>query len=287
MHKFKLVYVTSENETLELYGSPFQLLEVEGLGDVEADFVTHKTIGDGEILGDATLNARVIDIRLRVRGKTFGEVEINRRKLASIFNPKKASGTLFYVSDYSTRKIPCVPLHVPKFPDGTKARTNFYQDASITLKAPVPFWLSVEPIKNELSAFTSLFSLPSDFWVDEPHFNFMTGIQGGEIDIYNGGDVASPIRVEITGENINPRLRNRTTGEFVRVLTELTEGDVLIIDTGTKEIILNDKDAFHLIDWQSTFFELQYGNNEIAFEADKGEDNANLKIYYHNRYNAV
>lgn len=287
MNMFKLVYVTYDGESLELYSRPFQLLEVEGLGEVDADFVTHNAIGDGEILGEATLQSRVIDIRLRVRGKNYKEVELNRRKLGNIFNPKKPGGTLYYVSDHSTRKIPCVPLHVPKFPDGTKARNRNYQDASITLKAPMPFWLSVEPIKNELSAFTSLFALPSDYWVDEPHFNFMTGIQGGEIDIYNGGDVASPIRVEITGENVNPRLRNRTTGKYVRVLTEINEGDTLIIDTGTKEILLNGKDVFYLIDWRSEFFELIYGNNEIAFEADKGEDNANLKIYYHNRYNTV
>lgn len=58
----------------------------------------------------------------------------------------------------------------------------------------------------------------------------------------NTGNFASPVKFTITGEIVNPRLINLTTGKFWRSIVTVTTGDSLVVDTDAKTATLNGGD---------------------------------------------
>jgi hypothetical protein len=108
--------------------------------------------------------------------------------------------------------------------------------------------------------------------------------------------VETPIRVRLkaTGTVENPIITNLNTGEYIRVKRDLTEGDKLEINTafGNKrvEIIKPDgsrENAFHYIDYKSKFFSIGSGDTRIKYDADVGNNNLDVSIYYTPRYLGV
>ena len=90
----------------------------------------------------------------------------------------------------------------------------------------------------------------------------------------------------------NPRITNLTTGEFIKVNRAIPVGYRLILDTsfGNKrvEIVAPDgvvQNAFHYIDLESTFFNLDVGENRFGFITEGG--NPEVYVEYKHRYLSV
>lgn len=95
---FKLIYKSPKGESIELFGPPFRLIKVEGLGDVGADIQTQRApYQDGSTFIDTRLNERPISIELKIVGKNEREIEQYRSFLGAIFNPRLGLGTLHYI----------------------------------------------------------------------------------------------------------------------------------------------------------------------------------------------
>lgn len=103
----------------------------------------------------------------------------------------------------------------------------------------------------------------------------------------NNGQVAAPITIRVEGACVNPRIDNRTTGEFIKFnnLT-MTADQVLYIDTtfGQKKVLLDGDNVFNKLDYASTFFNLQIGANEIEFTDDTGSTTAAIHFIYKEMY---
>jgi phage-related protein len=109
------------------------------------------------------------------------------------------------------------------------------------------------------------------------------------INIVNKGDVQTPVRIEFKGPATNPKISNRTTGEYIQVRRELAYGDVLIITTdfGAKRVEINGQNVFNWIDLDSSFWQLQPGDNIIEYTSDVPVEPAAVLISYRNRYVGV
>ena len=64
---------------------------------------------------------------------------------------------------------------------------------------------------------------------------------------------------------------------------------IITTDFGNKKVIFDDglgnqSNAFGLIDLNSTFFQLQVGDNEISYSADTGTTTAEVLIQWYNRF---
>ena len=83
------------------------------------------------------------------------------------------------------------------------------------------------------------------------------------------------------------RIENETTGEFIafKNLT-MVAGDVLVIDTtfGQKRVELNGVNVFNKLDFASTFFNLQIGDNSIDFSDETGSTTTTIHFIYKNLY---
>ena len=102
------------------------------------------------------------------------------------------------------------------------------------------------------------------------------------------------VSLKATGTVENPIIENLDTGEYIKVKRTLSEGDTLEINTafGNKrvEIIKPDgsrENVFNYIDYESTFFSIESGDNTIKYDADVGNNNLDVSIYYTPMYLGV
>lgn len=292
---FKLKYTCSRGESIELYGRPFRLISVEGLGDVEADNQMQKApFQDGHTYLDSILESRQITIELKITGKDYEDLTENRRKLSSIFNPKLGEGTLEYISD-DNKIIGAVSESVPFYPDGSANRSETFQKALINLICPSPYWKSTEI--TEEPAFIPLFEFPSDeYWQedDDGDMYFEMGMQRDERIIDNDGDSPAPLNVIFYGPADAPIIANLTTDEFIKINKRLEENEKLIIDTTTGGQLVAYEDqygeqtnVFHWIDLDSTFFDLQIGENKISCMCAISNLSKDFEIFYSKLYAGV
>lgn len=288
---FKLIFTNSAGEKVELFGRPYRLSKVEGLGDVGADVQTQKApYQDGESLIDTVLEPRYMSLELKIYGDDLEDVEVKRRRLANVFNPKLQLGTLRYERGTEVKEIKVVAESVPSFPDGSRNRGDNFQKAIIFLKAPNPYWQSISVTEEPMAAFVPIFEFPSDkYWeVEEDGDLYFEVSTEGEIRTFNlKGDAEAPVRITFHGPSVNPVVRNNTTGEYIKVNRTLSENDVLFIDTSDATVEINGENVFNWIDLGSTFWKLQLGDNEIQYTADSGKEEASLNIEWQEQFIAV
>ncbi len=281
---FKLIYTNSAGESIELFGRPYRLTSVEGLGDVEADVQTQKApYQDGESLIDTVLEPRYMSVELKIVGDDLSDIERKRRHLAKVFNPKLQLGTLKYIRGDMVRQIKVVAESVPSFPDGSTNRGRTFQKALIFLRAPNPYWQSTRV--TEEPAFEPRFRFP----IRGP---FIMGVQRTDRLIFNDGDAPAPLQVDFYGPADSPYIENKTTGEFIKINKRLEEGEMLKIDTSNASVIFVSSDGeetnvFNWLDLGSTFFELQVGENDITCRCAISNNMKDFDIYYNKFYTAV
>jgi len=286
---FKLIYTNSRGRSIELFGSPFRLTRVEGLGGTQAGLQMQASpYQDGYTYLDSVLEDKPMEIEFKITGSNVEEITNYRRHVASIFNPKLGLGLLEHVSENGTREIKAVPESVPFFPDGRTNRGRTFQKALINLRAPYPYWQSPLKTTEPLAAFMPKFQFPFKFPVQ-------FGERGSEALLINNGDVPTPIEIEFNGPATQPVVANETTGEFIRLRRELAAGEKLIINTAfgqDRRVVIDTgsslQNAWHYIDiWESTLFHLDVGENRLTYDAIASGGQAVVNITYQDQFVGV
>lgn len=109
------------------------------------------------------------------------------------------------------------------------------------------------------------------------------------------GDVKAGMRIEFRATNTlsNPVLLNVDTGEYIQVNATMQAGDIVTITTdyGNKGVTLTRdgtiEDYFRYIDVDSTFMQLDIGDNVFRYDAAAGSDALEVTIYHNNNYLGV
>lgn len=272
-----IIYTNSEGESVEFGQSPpFFITNIEGFSNVESvKSVVGSYNQDGATITNSKLDVRYLVIEGEFQYKNNQE---GRNKLIRTFNPK-LTGTLHYINRGTARMIKCEPEMSPII-SSTNLSTIPYM---INLVAENPYWQDVNITSKEIVTWIGGLKfpvqLPSEFATE------------GEsvINLYNAGDWSTPFTIEIEGPSTKPKIINRTTGEFMKINTKIEEGETLVITTavGNKRAELNGEFASNLIDYKSSYFSLQKGDNVIEVESEDIADDSKIKISYYNRYLGV
>ncbi|XWN51256.1 phage tail family protein [Anoxybacillus flavithermus] len=283
----RIIFTNARGQSVELKSSaPFLLQSIDGLGDVDADIQTQRApFQDGSTYIDSVLQERAISLEVVILASDKPTLLQQRQYLASVFNPKLEQGILRYENGEVVREIEAVPDGVPVFPSGRENSGPTFQKALVNLLCPNPFWKSTEI--TEEPTFEPLFQFPFEGV-------FEIGVQRDNRIIVNDGDAPTPVFIEFYGPAVNPKITNKTTGEFIKVNQTLQEGEVMKIDTtpGKKSVYFvqpdgTERNVFNWIDLNSSFFQLVVGENEIEYSADSDIQGAIVNIRYHKLYNAV
>lgn len=280
----KLTFVNAKGESVTFGNTkPFILSNIDGTGAPPANIRTTKSpYQDGSSFSDVHLTERVVTLTGAVMAKTREEMYVLRRKLAQILSPKLGRGRLIYTNDSRSYMIRAIPEESPVF----KERHANNQLFIASFYCPNPYWMdeneTVKALKFEEGGFSFPLRLATHF-----AFSSYRGI------FTNSGDVETSVQVQYQGPAVNPIVINETTGEFIKVNYELSETDVLHINTafGNKRVEVVNEDGtrtnvFHWIDLDSIFFQLAPGKNTLRYDSDFEADRerAKVTIYWNNRY---
>ena len=91
----------------------------------------------------------------------------------------------------------------------------------------------------------------------------------------------------------NPSLFNVNTREYMKLNFDMQGGDVITIDTnyGNKSITLQrngqETNIYRYMDVDSTFLQLDIGDNIFRYDADSGLSNLEVTVYYAQKYLGV
>lgn len=278
----KIVYLNEKGDSLEIkYSFPFFFQLVNGIDGLKNNITYSASYSqDGSSVVSARLEHRSIDITGVLRGATEGEINKSREKLLSVFNPK-LNGQLIYETEDRKVMINCLVEEAPKF---SKRNVWKQENFIVSLTCPEPFLEDIVETNAEIST-----------WIGGWKFKFKLPFslkKKGEPrqNVVNNGHVETPVEIIFYGPATNPKVTNKSTGEFIKIQKELLRGDILYIKTGfgNKKVEIEHnglrENAFHYIDLDSTFFQLQVGDNLIEYSTDNEEDPQQVLIKYKNRF---
>jgi len=264
--------------------APYFLQNIEGVSGLTANIQRQKSpFQDGVTYIDTYYNSRNIFLQLVIRADDYDTLNARKRALLNVFCARLPT-ELTYTNETYTKVIDCYVETTPSFSQPDKTKQS--QTAFISLICAQPFWEDETESGETFSISLGKFSFPLQ--ITEGYEIETEGINRTTIE--NVGDVETPVLITFEGPATNPTILNETTNEYIKVTKTLLTGEKLIINTefGNKEVIFDNGstqvNAFGLIDLNSTFFQLQTGNNIISYSADFGVNTATVNIRYRNRY---
>lgn len=226
---------------------------------------------------------------LYTANKSAQQIEDLRREISNICNPLNGVVEMkITLNNENIYRRDITFTTAPIFPIGFENRNNQWQIIQLQYEANNPFWYSDQEIVETFQTSIPLFEFPVEF--------VESGIEFGSYIpskmVVNNGQVEAPITIIIEGACVNPIIENLTTGEMIRFKNlVMTAEDRLLIDTsfGNKKVILNDtKNMFYALDFSTTFFHLQIGENEIDFRDDTLlTPEATIYFIYRNMFHTI
>ncbi|MBU3098389.1 phage tail family protein [Clostridium sp. DSM 17811] len=285
-----LTYINSNGVELVLTNSaPFVLSSFDISNDV--NIYNSKGVNqDGANYLGNTLDIKDISLEVAIMSNNFEEAANYRNLFNKVFNPKIGEGYLVYKDELKERKIKCVINKLPYFDKDSDATL---QTCLISLTANYPFWNDLLESKEEIALWKGDFSFPLKIT--------SAGIKFGHrepsliVNVLNTGDVECGMRVEFKAlaTLTNPSILNVNNQEYIKINKTMVAGEVIAVSTylGSKKITstLNGvvSNAFNYIDFQSTFLQLDVGDNLFRYNADTNLDNLEVSIYYQPQYLGV
>lgn len=289
----RLIYTNAHGGSIEFsIGSDFYVnvsKDVTGIADIKNTLYTTSSMGQhGETFISQKINSRDIDIAGVINKKDKDSMLTLRRAMQKILNPE-LDAKLTYIYGNFVKVIDVRVDNAPVFTRGTVLEKFVVQ-----LSCPSPFWRDETETRKDIASWVGSFHFAMEIPQDE---GIIFGYRQPSVivDVYNEGDVKTGMRVafKATGTVTNPLLLNINTGEYIQVNATLAAGDTVTVNTeyGNKEATKNsggiDTDYFRYIDVDSTFMQLEIGDNVFRYNAEAGLDALEVTIYYSPKYLGV
>ena len=288
----KLDFISARGDRLPLASNElFTLTHLDGM-TAAATSIASSTIGgaDGDIVNNVQANARQIVIDLRVNNGI--NVEDAKRAVLRIVKIKQ-KGSLEWTQNDRTVTISGIVESVD-MPRWTNAVTM-----QISMYCNQPFWEDIDFVVQQISEAIDLHYFTDD-QTDMLYFPD-DGMPLGEYDttrtkqFYNDGDVAVGLEISIVAFDIvtNPIIYDNS-GNFLGIgygdgskCVQMEAGDNIVITThkGRKTILLNGESILSKLRPQSTWLQLEAGDNLYTINSDDDSvSNMTFSLTYKQRY---
>ena len=290
-----LTYINSRGETI-VFGinSKYHVnvsKDVQGLSDLNDTIYSTNSMGQhGDTYAGVRIEPRVIDIDGKINDDNKDNQLRLRRDALKILNPE-LDGTLYYTYGDFIRKIGAKVSGSPTFD-----RKNLSQEFTVSFKCLDPFWQDENETREDIASWLGDWEFPCDIEQDDAEdMIFGHREESLIVDVYNAGHIKAGMRITFRalGELTNPMLFNVDTREFIKVNITMVAGDEIEIDTsyGNKSITLKrngvETNIYRYMDVDSTFIQLDIGDNIFRYDADTGLDNLEASVSFAQKYLGV
>ena len=288
----KLSFVSKRGKILSLTDNDlFFLTNVDGQTAAASSVSSFVTGGiDGDTVTNVQAQPRTIILDLRI--KSGIDVEYAKREILGIIKLKQY-GSLVWEQNERTVTISGIveSIEMPRWNNKVMMQISLYCEQ--------PFWEDIAEAIQEISATINMHYFTS--YPYEMLYFPENGIAFGRYDtskaksFTHDGDVSVGMEIIITAIGIvtNPIIYD-TDGNFFGVgygsgdkKVVMGSGDRIVISTqkGNKTVKLNGVSMYDKIKPQSTWLQLQAGENQFRVDSDESElDNMTFQIEYKQRY---
>lgn len=288
----KLSFVSKRGKILSLTDNDlFFLTNVDGQTAAASSVSSFVTGGiDGDTVTNVQAQPRTIILDLRI--KSGIDVEYAKREILGIIKLKQY-GSLVWEQNERTVTISGIveSIEMPRWNNKVMMQVSMYCEQ--------PFWEDISEAIQEISA-----TINMHYFTSYPYKMLYfpeNGIAFGRYDtskaksFTNNGDVSVGMEIIITAIGIvtNPIIYD-TDGKFFGIgygngdkQVVMGSGDRIVISThkGNKTVKLNGVSMYDKIKPQSTWLQLQAGENQFRVDSDESElDNMTFQIEYKQRY---
>ena len=220
----------------------------------------------------ATIQSTNIQPRpVTITGYFVGDMQTaNKEKLISVIRPDL--GGKLYADDFYLNVWPTATPTIE-----AKEHSARFQ---FSLLAAYPYWCKDESTTKALFGIQKLFKFPWN--ISEP-YQFGKIMETKFMNVFNGGQVPIPYKATFTasGEVVNPKITNATTGKFLLIKKTLVAGEQLVVNiTHDRTYVTSsvDGDCRGALSLSSSLFELGVGDNVLKPEAESGLTNLQVDI---------
>lgn len=231
------------------------------------------------------MNERVVRLSYILRESTGKDFYRHRAEMMSLFNPMDESesgnklGVLVVENDNCTRAL---DVYVSAMP-AEEETWGTARQYTVELRAPFPFYRDVEENVVQFNDITGGLEFTIDF-----HNDIIFGEDGKTAMIYNYGDIEAPIRIEISGADMdNPMLISNKDGKYIGLTRAIAAKEKIIITTGygDKNIMIDEKSAARYLTEGSVWLQLERGENRLTCQVSGGIPT--MLLYWYNWYLGV
>ena len=271
--------------------SPFFLASVDGIYDSQNNvFMSENTMTDGSTYQGSIAKQRNIVLYLMENPQSdyFIYNQHNRDFLYSLFR-KGEAGTLIYTENDVSRKIDYYAESVHR----ANTRSRLF---TVSLLCNQPMFKDVVDHTVSMANWVDGFEFIHGFVEEGEEFAYRSNIR--LVNIVNdvaANNIGLTIRIQATGNVTNPSITHVEAKKSITIGSdampfEMVRGDVLVITTGVnnKHIRLTrggvTTEVNEYMTEASEFIQLMFGDNNIAYDADLGEECMVVDIKYAYEY---
>lgn len=280
----------TRGDSVTIGSRPYLLSEDIVLNGLQADIISVQGNQDGSTYVGSRLKERDIPITfgLMTAGLDKDTISDKRNQIFKVFNPAYNPINLTFEMKsgqtvYTLANVQSTPL----FASGKENSNYAWQKCLVQLEANDPFLYDTETSKIDVAVWNSVL----EFGVLELSAD---GTEIGNrspsliVNVLNDGQDKTGIIIQLRAAAtvVNPSLVNVNTQEFFKLNTTMLGGDVITINTfkGKKRAELTRNNVvtniFNTIDFESTFLQLDTGDNLFRYDAESGIDSLECSIYF-------
>lgn len=280
-----------EELILDMVSTPDYILKSVDWGTVQGTHHSYKYVNQvGASITNTSLGTRPITIEGWIVAENEKRMTALKRKLNSFINPQEML-TLLY-SDY---KIDFVPDETVKYSVGVAENNDAFAKFQITGTCPNPLFSDEFETTSTFVTTTPSFHFPLILSETLPDGGIIFGKRTASllINITNHGSVAVGMKIvfKANGTIINPKLINVNTQEEFVINKTMVDGEEIEIVTSIGEKSVRGKiengdytNYFMYKDVDSSWLQLEVGDNLFRYNADEGIDNLDVFVYFYNQY---
>jgi hypothetical protein len=265
--------------------SNYQITGITGLNPPNAEINTIRNANkDGSTFSSSFLAERNIVLTVAF----VGDVEKNRLKLYEFLST--GDKCKIYYSNNS-RNVFCEGYVESNESD----LFSNQQQAQISIICADPFLYALNQIYENISKTFDMFEFP--FAIENEGTEISVFNENRRAEIVNAGEETGiEMKFFVKNDNItviNPIVYNAQTGEFIKLNTELSKGEEILINTskGKKAIkkIINgiEHNIINTLESGSTWLSLKKGLNVFTYSADSNQKLLYVEFYYNVIYKGI
>lgn len=282
---------TSAVLELDKVATPYYILESVTWGQVEGTHHSYKYVNQiGVYVTGTSLGTRDVEVVGWIIADTEAQMTDRKSMLNRFVNPQQ-----LIEMTYKGYKLNFLPDTSIKYSATIAENNEVMAKFKIEGLAADPLFKDTNDDKVSAASTKAMFHFPLIInKTDQKPPVILFGAREPSliVNVYNYGAVRTGMKIvfKASGTLTGPSLINVYTQEYFKINKTMYAGETIEVNTviGEKKVIAKingvEENYFRYRDLDSTWLELDVGDNLFRYDADTGIDNLEVYIYFSNKY---